>query len=188
MKAGFKIANVLTGARLCLMVPLFALLTQGPGYAALAVFLLAGLTDILDGYLARKLNQASPFGAFFDLLADRMLTLTLFAGLLSFGAPSLGLIVVAVVLIGRDLLVAGLNEALPGQLNIRVTPLERIKIACQFLGFALLITPAMAEPVLWAQVGLGALYVGAALSVMTMIDYSRRAAKVFMRQDASAEN
>lgn len=72
----WTIPNVLTIIRLVL-VPVFAVLFfQGMRKASLAVFLAASITDLLDGYLARKLNQITDFGKLFDPLADKLMVLT----------------------------------------------------------------------------------------------------------------
>lgn len=183
-----KIANLFTGLRIVLMVPLLYFLIKGDSWPALIVFAAAGLSDIADGWLARALNQASRFGAFFDLLADRLLTLTLFCGLLTRGVPEI-VVVSGVVLLARDFLVAGLNEALPDQLNIQVSPLERAKIALQFLGFGLLILPEqygdlplgadIIVPLNSFDVGVVCLSLSAVLCLMTVGEYVRRARQAF---------
>ena len=75
----WTVPNVLTMIRL-LLVPVFVVVyfrtTAEPKYAALAVFAAASLTDMLDGYLARKLNQITDFGKLFDPLADKLMVLT----------------------------------------------------------------------------------------------------------------
>ena len=75
----WTIPNVLTMIRL-LLVPVFVVVyfrtAAEPKYAALAVFAAASLTDMLDGYLARKLNQITDFGKLFDPLADKLMVLT----------------------------------------------------------------------------------------------------------------
>ena len=72
----WNIPNVLTMLRL-ILVPVFALLfIQGHRKAALVVFIVASLTDLLDGFLARKLNQITDFGKLFDPLADKVMVLT----------------------------------------------------------------------------------------------------------------
>ena len=75
----WTIPNVLTMIRL-LLVPVFVVVyfrtTAEPKYAALAIFAAASLTDMLDGYLARKLNQITDFGKLFDPLADKLMVLS----------------------------------------------------------------------------------------------------------------
>ena len=72
----WTIPNVLTIIRI-ILIPVFAVLFfKGYKMAALAVFCAASLTDMLDGYLARKLNQITDFGKLFDPLADKLMVLT----------------------------------------------------------------------------------------------------------------
>ena len=75
----WTIPNVLTMIRL-LLVPVFVVVyfrtTVEPKYIALAIFAAASLTDMLDGYLARKLNQVTDFGKLFDPLADKLMVLS----------------------------------------------------------------------------------------------------------------
>ena len=75
----WTVPNVLTMIRL-LLVPVFVVVyfrtAAEPKYAALAVFAAASLTDMLDGLLARKLNQITDFGKLFDPLADKLMVLT----------------------------------------------------------------------------------------------------------------
>ena len=72
----WTIPNVLTMIRL-ILVPVFVVLfLNGHKMASLAVFVAASLTDMLDGYLARKLNQITDFGKLFDPLADKLMVLT----------------------------------------------------------------------------------------------------------------
>ena len=75
----WTIPNVLTMIRL-LLVPVFVVVyfrtSAEPKYAALAIFAAASLTDMLDGYLARKLNQITDFGKLFDSLADKLMVLS----------------------------------------------------------------------------------------------------------------
>jgi CDP-diacylglycerol--glycerol-3-phosphate 3-phosphatidyltransferase len=72
----WTIPNVLTMIRL-ILVPVFVVLfLKGHKMASLAVFVAASLTDMLDGYLARKLNQITDFGKLFDPLADKLMVLS----------------------------------------------------------------------------------------------------------------
>ena len=72
----WNIPNVLTMLRM-ILVPVFAVLfIRGLLKAALAVYIVASLTDLLDGFLARKLNQITDFGKLFDPLADKLMVIT----------------------------------------------------------------------------------------------------------------
>jgi CDP-diacylglycerol--glycerol-3-phosphate 3-phosphatidyltransferase/cardiolipin synthase len=189
-------ANAVTTLRLLLLVPLGALLLCGTDAAsrweALGVFLAAGLSDILDGFLARRLGQASAFGAVLDLVADRLLTAVTVIALIAAGTLRGWAVAPAVVLILRDLIVASLNEALPGLLAIRVSALERFKIAAQFTALALLIAPDVRRPELRLSLhdaGVILLGIAALLALVTVADYWRRALREFAaaRQGGPAE-
>lgn len=165
------IANLVTGLRLALSVPLFVLLLT-PGetarWAALGVLALAGLTDVVDGRIARALGQVSRFGAMLDLVADRMLTTTLAVGLIANGTLAEWWAAPALVLLGRDLAVASFGEASGGQVTFPVTALERVKIGLQFAGFLLLVSPWLHDAGRWA------LAASAALALATVVSYARR--------------
>ena len=72
----WNVPNVLTMIRLALVPVFVAVFRSGHHRWALAVFCAASLTDMLDGFLARKLNQISDFGKLFDPLADKLMVLT----------------------------------------------------------------------------------------------------------------
>ncbi len=72
----WTIPNVLTIIRMILIPVFVVLFFKGQKMAALGVFCAASLTDMLDGYLARKLNQITDFGKLFDPLADKLMVLT----------------------------------------------------------------------------------------------------------------
>ncbi len=72
----WTIPNVLTMLRLALVPVFIVLFFQGQRKIALVVFIIASLTDLLDGYLARKLNQITDFGKLFDPLADKLMVLS----------------------------------------------------------------------------------------------------------------
>jgi cardiolipin synthase (CMP-forming) len=179
------ISNSVTALRILLLAPLYLLLVgcfSPAGWWPLVVFLLAGFTDITDGFLARRLNEVSAAGAMLDLVADRLLTLTVVTGLVVGGALSGWGALAGVVLIARDVIVSSLNEALPGKLAIRVSPLERVKITLQFLGFGLLMAPPFWSPtpdLSLRQLGVWALLASALLALVTLADYAGRAARAF---------
>jgi cardiolipin synthase len=97
------IPNLLTLLRLVLIAPFAWLCIRGDDVQALVVFLVAGISDILDGALARRFNQRSKFGRLADPLADKLLTTIAFLALSLFraGHPAIPLWV-ALAVIGRD--------------------------------------------------------------------------------------
>jgi cardiolipin synthase len=113
--------NFLTALRLC-AAPLTAfLILRGDDGAALMVFALAGLSDAVDGYLARRLSPGSRFGAYLDPAADKLLMLASFVTLSAIGMSPLWL---TVLVIARDLaIVMGLVLARLLALPLAVAPL-----------------------------------------------------------------
>ena len=99
-------ANQLTILRMA-FVPVFVLLIVYNFFGgALAVFLLAGVTDLLDGFIARKFGQKTPLGAFLDPIADKLLLASSFI-LLSLNALELGVMIplwLTITVLGRDVL------------------------------------------------------------------------------------
>lgn len=100
------IPNLLTLLRLVSVAPFGWLCVRGDDISALVVFLIAAVTDALDGALARRFNQRSKFGRLADPAADKLLTTVAFLALSLFrgGAPAIPLWVAAAV-IGRDVLI-----------------------------------------------------------------------------------
>ena len=174
------IANAITITRTLCTLPLFLILAYGAGehrWLALVLFLGAGGMDMLDGYLARKLNQTSRFGAMLDLIGDRLLTFTALLGLCIAGDIAGPALVAAGILIARCIIVASLNEALPGKLEIRVSVLEKIKIAAAFAGTTLLISPELHPS--QNEAGGIVLCIAAALTLITLCDYWMRGLRAF---------
>lgn len=177
------IPNILTACRIILILPLLGFLVFTPDlrWAALGCFLLAGLTDILDGFIARRFDLTSAFGAMFDKIADRLLTLGAVVGLIAADVLSGAFALVGLILVARDLIVASFNEALPGRLGIRVSAFEKIKIAFCYGGLAILIAPPLWPDVAVNQyaAGRGCLVIGAAMIAWTILVYGRRALAAF---------
>ncbi|MDH5526846.1 MAG: CDP-diacylglycerol--glycerol-3-phosphate 3-phosphatidyltransferase [Nitrospirota bacterium] len=103
------IPNIITLARIAL-IPVFVVLAQRPDpwidfYAAL-VFLVAALTDLLDGYLARKHGLVTPLGKLLDPIADKLLILS---GLIMLVERDLAAAWIVIVIVGREMAVTGLR-------------------------------------------------------------------------------
>jgi CDP-diacylglycerol--glycerol-3-phosphate 3-phosphatidyltransferase len=98
------------------------------------LFVLAAVTDWLDGYIARKLDAVTPLGAALDHAADKVL-ITCVLVALAYTGLSLGLVAAAVLILGRDVAVAGLREAIAAQgKTLPVSSLGKWKAAAEMAG------------------------------------------------------
>jgi len=149
---------------------------QGKNIAATAIFIFAAITDWLDGYLARKLNQMSAFGAFFDPVADKLVVVGALIVLLYLNRVDM---VVALIIIGREIAISALREwmAQLGQArSVAVAFIGKLKTVLQMVAIPLLLY----EDPLFGLVDCHALgtvlsYVAALLTVVSMLYYLRRA-------------
>ena len=131
----FALPNALTIMRIVL-VPVFAVAFVLPGdvarFVAFLVFALAGISDWLDGFAARKLNAGSDFGRMLDPIADKVLVAVALMMLVAegtftrysptTGALSLARLVPALIILSREILVSGLREFLAGtRVSVPVT-------------------------------------------------------------------
>ena len=173
-----KIPNILTLLRI-LLIPVFVLIYYLPySWAPIAtgcIFALAAVTDWLDGYLARKLNQSTTFGAFLDPVADKLIVVISLA-LLVESYASFWITIPAIVIIGREIVISALREwmaELGKRANIAVSYVGKLKTALQMLSILIMI---VAEPYTQLSlVGIGALYVAAILTLWSMYQYLRAA-------------
>jgi CDP-diacylglycerol--glycerol-3-phosphate 3-phosphatidyltransferase len=149
MAKRFNIALALTWLRIA-AIPLIVVVFMLPGYwskpTAAVIFTLAGLTDWLDGYLARKLNLTSRFGAFLDPVADKLMVSTALV-LILWAAPShamplvpgheMILTICAAIIIGREIVISALREWMAelGSRNaVAVTGIAKLKTIFQLVG------------------------------------------------------
>lgn len=174
----FTIPNILTGVRIVaipLVVVIFYLPTPWAGQVAGIVFGLAAVTDWFDGYLARKLNQMSKFGAFLDPVADKLIVSTALLVLLQ-NRPTVVLMVVAAIIIGREITVSALREWMSevgARSEVKVTYFAKWKTTFQMfgIGFMLYQAPFYGLPVY--EVGMVLLLGAAGLTLWSMADYLR---------------
>jgi cardiolipin synthase (CMP-forming) len=99
-----QLPNLLTAARLLAAPYIFYLLATDAYRAALAWFAIAGLTDVLDGFLARKFRAGSRFGALLDPVADKVM---LDGAFLILGLKSIAPLWLTILVLGRDLMILG---------------------------------------------------------------------------------
>jgi len=169
-----NIPNILTLLRI-LLIPIivgvfYAPIEQG-NLIACALFTLAAFTDWLDGYLARKLDQSTPFGAFLDPVADKITVAAALTMLVEVHA-TWWLTIPAIVIISREIVISALREwmAEAGQrANIAVSYLGKIKTTAQMVAIILLLAFLPGEQYTWTGVLL--LYVAATLTLWSMVSY-----------------
>ena len=177
--------NLLTLFRMAL-IPVVVVLYFMPiaGVYVTAVFLLAGLTDWLDGYLARRLEQTSQFGEFLDPVADKLVVAAVLVLLVSDGdvlarVVSQKLFIVAVVvIIGREIAVSALREWVAqsgARAGMAVSTLGKVKTTVQIIAIALLLYSQDLVGFPTLLVGELMLYVASALTIWSMVGYLKSA-------------
>ena len=169
--------NLLTLGRIALVpffVAAFWLPEPALHWAAFGLFALAGVTDWLDGWLARRTGQVSDFGRFLDPIADKILVAAALVMLAATDRLSDAGVIAALIILVRELAVAGLREFLAGTAALPVSPLAKWKTAAQFLAIAvLLIAGAFANGAALAVAGEALLWLAALLAVVTGAAYLR---------------
>jgi CDP-diacylglycerol--glycerol-3-phosphate 3-phosphatidyltransferase len=158
------------------LIPIFVCVFYLPFHWANAlaatIFAAACFTDWLDGYLARKLQMMSPFGAFLDPVADKLLVST--SLLLLVGAKDLNYITIpAIVIVGREIVISALREWMAevgSRASVTVSYIGKVKTFLQMLALFLLLAfnPALSW---WGVVGFILLYVSAILTIWSMVIY-----------------
>ena len=189
----FNLPNSLTWLRIFL-IPLFVVVFYLPdgwmpihtiNVTATAIFALAAITDWLDGWLARKLNQTSAFGAFLDPVADKLMVAAALVVLVNLHRASVD---VALIIIGREIAISALREwmaRLGRSGNVAVSFIGKLKTTAQMLAILLLLYH---DPIgSWQQtviVGRWLLYLAAFLTLWSMLHYLRMAWKALKNEPA----
>lgn len=169
------VPNLLTLFRIAL-IPIFVIIFYLPFHSAkmLAAFIFAAacFTDWLDGYLARKLQLLSPFGAFLDPVADKLLVAT--SLLLLVGAKDIHYITIpAIVIVGREIAISALREwmaEIGRRASVTVGYIGKVKTFMQMLALFLLLAFAPSES-WWGIFGFILLYLSAILTIWSMVIY-----------------
>ena len=179
-----NLPNLVTWLRI-IMIPLIIgvfylpdawLSYAGKNVAACAIFVVAALSDWLDGYLARALNQMSAFGAFLDPVADKLIVTAALIMLLQLERVEP---VIALIIIGREIAISALREwmAKLGQsASVAVAYIGKVKTVSQMIAIPLLLFHDDLFGVLNTQwLGTILINVAAVLTVISMLHYLRRA-------------
>lgn len=170
-----SLPNLLTLMRIVL-IPIFILVFYLPfqwaHFTAAIIFATLSFTDWLDGYLARKLQQISPFGEFLDPVADKLLVAT--SLLLLVGAKELSYITLpAIVIVGREIVISSLREWMAEvgrRASVTVSYIGKVKTTLQMVAIFLLL--AFDSTVsYWGVLGFISLYLAAILTIWSMVIY-----------------
>ena len=175
----WNLPNLLTYGRI-LAVPVVAGLLMWGGdtarWVALGIYVVAAITDFLDGYLARKWQQQSALGRMLDPIADKVLVSVVLLVLAADGILFGGHMWAAIIILAREVLVSGLREFL-GELRVSVpvTKIAKWKTTAQLLAIGFLIAGPTGDKVIphTTQIGIVFLWVAAALTLYTGYDYFR---------------
>ena len=186
----FPIANVLTFTRIA-MIPLVVVFFYLPyswaNPAAAVAFIVAAITDTLDGYFARRYGQTTALGAFLDPVADKLMVATALILLASHDASSARLIwfdlsvvvtVTAAVIVGREIAISALREwmaELGARRKVAVSALGKIKTVFQMTGLSMMLFRENLFGLPIYEIGLYLLIAAAILTLWSMIVYLRLA-------------
>jgi CDP-diacylglycerol--glycerol-3-phosphate 3-phosphatidyltransferase len=172
-----NLANQLTLLRI-FMIPLFVFVFYLPfGWSHIVtaiIFSLAAITDWADGYVARKYDQSTPFGAFLDPVADKLMVAIALLLLVTLHHDSAWFVVAAAVIVGREIVISALREWMAEvghRTSVAVSSIGKIKTTLQMTAIIVLLTNL---PLLM-PLGFIALGAAAFLTLWSMVLYLRAA-------------
>ena len=172
--------NLVTFSRI-ILIPLLIGIFYAPvseqtqNVTATAVFIFAGITDWLDGYLARRLNQMSAFGAFLDPVADKLIVVAALLALLYLNRVDM---IVALIIVGREIAISALREwmAKVGQAkSVAVAFIGKAKTVAQMVAIPLLLFHDLLLGLDCQWLGTILINVAAVLTAASMLYYLRKA-------------
>ncbi|QJR79330.1 CDP-diacylglycerol--glycerol-3-phosphate 3-phosphatidyltransferase [Alteromonas pelagimontana] len=179
----WTVPNIITMFRV-LLIPVFVVVYfldwRWAKEAGAFIFWLAAITDWFDGYLARKLKQTTPFGAFLDPVADKLIVAAALL-MITHSYGSLWITVPAIILLVREIYVSALREWMGqrGSSNkVKVSFVGKAKTMAQMLALIGLLSGLetfMGFPIYWVTLGYILLYIAAVLSLWSMLIYTNAA-------------
>ena len=142
---------------------------------ATVLFVAAAITDWADGYLARKLNQTSAFGAFLDPVADKLMVAAALIVLVQLDRTDS---IVAGIIIGREITISALREwmaSIGARKSVAVSMLGKVKTTAQMIAIPMLLYHAPLAGVDIQRLGTWLIWIAAVLTLWSMVYYLRRA-------------
>ncbi len=185
-----SLPNLLTYGRI-VAIPAIFLCFYIPGdagrWAALAVFVFAGISDFFDGYLARAWQQQSALGRMLDPIADKLLVAACLLLLVANGTIGGWSLWAALIILSREILVSGLREFLAEiRVGVPVTRLAKWKTGMQMIALGFLLAGPAGDRIMayTTEIGLTLLWVAALLTLYTGYDYFRAGFRHLLQEDA----
>jgi len=184
----YNIPNLLTYGRIA-AVPLIVLCFFVEGrlhgsdfarWSALAIYVVASITDFFDGYLARIWNQMSNIGRMLDPIADKLLVSSILLLLAADGTIAGWSIWAAIIILCREILVSGLREYLAElKVSVPVTWIAKWKTTIQMIAIGFLLAGPAGDKVVpyVSEAGLALLWIAALITIYTGYDYFRAGLK-----------
>ena len=175
-----NIPNLLTWARI-LLIPLVVgvyylpLTPTEQNFIATAAFLVAAVTDWIDGWLARKLNQTSAFGAFLDPVADKLMVAAALVMLVNLNRADA---VLCFIIIGLEIAISALREwmaKIGAAKSIAVSLIGKLKTIAQMTAIPMLLWNTAIGPINIHLLGTWSLWIAVLLTLWSMVYYLRKA-------------
>jgi CDP-diacylglycerol--glycerol-3-phosphate 3-phosphatidyltransferase len=185
----WNLPNMLTWARI-MMIPVLGLMFLLPypwsNAIAALIFALAAITDWFDGWLARRWNQTSAFGAFLDPVADKLIVAVALIAIVT-ANPYASVAIPAAVIIGREIAVSALREwmaELGKRASVAVGVIGKVKTTAQMVAITMMLYAAPVLGLSMRNLGLWLLYVAAGLTLYSMVLYLNAAMRAVARDQA----
>jgi len=156
-----------------LLILVFYLPIDGSRTFSALIFMIAAFSDWLDGFLARKLELTSRFGAFLDPVADKLIVVTALVVLLQEN-PSILFVISTVVIIGREITISALREwmaEIGHRTHVAVSYVGKLKTAVQMLAITLMLYQGEIAGISAYTAGLYTLYLSVILTLWSMTQY-----------------
>jgi len=175
-----NIPNALTLLRV-ILIPVLVVVVYLPlpwtGLAAATIFTVAAITDWVDGYLARRWDQATPFGAFLDPVADKLMVAVALVILLE-QYPHPWFTIPTAIIIGREIVISALREwmaEIGKRTSVAVSYIGKFKTTMQMIAIILLLAQYSLNNSWIELLGITALYIAAVLTIWSMSVYIKAA-------------
>lgn len=175
-----NLANKLTLLRI-ILIPLIVIIFYLPYdwrfITVSGIFCLAAVTDWLDGWVARKYNQMTAFGAFLDPVADKLMVATALVLLVEVHDTAF-FAIPAIIIISREIVISALREwmaELGKRASIAVSVIGKFKTSAQMIAIAVLLAENPESTTLLTPIGYVLLYIASALTLWSMVVYMKAA-------------